>query len=605
LNPRQKKYYLLLVGITVLALAIRLFAGWQMYKNDPAVTTPISETDMHTYLAYGRQFKNGTYTDFGGAYYYQPFYSAVYLNGLFRIFGESVLAVVFSQAFLGALTVLLTGLVGSLLGGRKAGVVAALMLTFLRNHILYTPFALIAIVQTFFITLSIYLLILAFKKEKCFFWISSGLAISCSILCRGNLLLIVPVIILFILLKYKKNYQKSFVIIGVFCLAIYLPQLPFSIKNYQVTGKWTGPSTAGSRVLSIGNNPDAPPGTIDIEDSHYIQYDEYQEVHHWPADKLKENVSAWISAHPLQWLELKWRTLLLYFSHNESFNNITLKESVKFVPWLDAPWLIDSWLAVLLFLSASFRLYRKKSFGKRRRTLVFTIVFIYVLSVVLFYVLTRYRLPIVPLMCVFAGREIFDLIRDLKLGDKRQRFLCVSRLILGFWIVFRLFDLYRFNLEAPVHAFLEPNGRLFSTEKYTYASDSNFLFWGGWMFYGIQPQDIIEKSFAVSDTDASHGLLRIYGGAKTPGRVFIKVIYGEKSHQVELRFPYPRGDWFEIPLKDLNPTESLIKLKIEINTDCDFSLCYTPQRDFERSTLNGNKLGGEWVMQLRVAKNQE
>ena len=86
MKDHQKKFWILLFSITLLSLAIRVLAAWQMYDSVPGVQQPISATDMDTYIKYGKQFKEGTYTDFNGAYYYQPFYSAVFLRGVFTVF---------------------------------------------------------------------------------------------------------------------------------------------------------------------------------------------------------------------------------------------------------------------------------------------------------------------------------------------------------------------------------------------------------------------------------------------------------------------------------------------------------------------------------------
>ena len=110
-----------------LSLAVRVFAAYQMYESVPGVQEPIAATDMDTYIKYGKQFKEGTYTEFQSAYYYQPFYSAVFLKGLFTVFDDSIFSIVMAQALLGALTVLLTGLIGSLLCGRKVGLGAAVI----------------------------------------------------------------------------------------------------------------------------------------------------------------------------------------------------------------------------------------------------------------------------------------------------------------------------------------------------------------------------------------------------------------------------------------------------------------------------------------------
>ncbi|MCM8535703.1 MAG: glycosyltransferase family 39 protein [Lentisphaeraceae bacterium] len=605
MKEHQKKFWVILIAITIVALGIRLLAGWQMYNNVPGVTEPIPETDMHTYLKYAEQFNTGSYTDFDGAYYYQPFYYAVFLNILFAMFGGSILSVVISQAFLGALTVFFTGLLGAKLLGRKSGLLAAIILALFRNHILYTPYALVAILQTFLITVSIYCVILSFERKRTVWWIVSGVLFSCSILCRGNFLLVVPIVLLFIFLS-QQPWRKRLLYSTVFLMAVYVPQLPFSLKNYDIKKEWTGPSIAGGTVLSIGNNPDAPPGTINMDDSHYIIYDEYQEVNHWPKDELNEKVKAWIFSEPLQWLELKARMLLLYFSHYESFNNTTLAKNTKHVSWLAWPVLIDYWVVSLFFLSSLFRFIFNKPFKNKKILFTYLVSLTYIGSVVLFYILSRYKVPLVPIMCIFTGAEIFAL-REVFLSNpsRKKVFLEFSRVIVAIWIVYRLFNLYRETLEPTIHRFVAPEGRVFETNEAKYFSDGNLLFYGGWLFNRVETTDVLQKTFVDKLSKPCRGLLRLYMGAKSSGQLTLRIIQNGKLTVSDHTFPYPKGDWLAIPV-DLAPTgDEQIEFIIEVKTTSDLSFCFTPQRNYQRSMLNGKLIDGEWIMQLKVFKEKE
>lgn len=600
-----KKYFIILAVISLMALALRLIAGWQMYKTVPAVYDPSSQTDMHTYLQYGKEFAEGTYNAHGGAYYYQPFYYAVFLRFLFTIFGSDPLVVVIAQSVLGAATIFLTGIIGARIGGKKAGITAALILTLFRNHILYTPFALIAILQTFLITLSVYLVFVAFDRKKWQYWVFVGLAMSCSILSRGNFLLLIPFVMFFIWRVHKPGLKSVLVPMAAFLLAVYIPQLPFSVKNYQVTGKWTGPSTAGDIVLSIGNNPDAPPGTEGLPLTHYITYSEYDEVNHWQRDKnksLKSHITDWIVSNPFDWLELKFRTLALYLSNHESYNNITLAKCVRSVPWLNSYVLLDFWIVAIPFLVMLLKSVFLKKRTKRKSNFLLVTICVYSIGIIIFYVLSRYKLPAVPLMAVCAGAEYTRWLETLKSKQQKQKILLALNFLLCMFVVLRMFDFYRSFFEVSISKFLNPNGRVFETEKNIYQKDNGPILWGNWSMYLFDQEIFLKKNFRTLQEINSRGTMRFYIGATEPAVIHINLRHAGRLYSQSHTFSRPGGDWISIALDKIVSEDHEINFEMEIKTLNEVGFFYTPLRNYGRSQINGQALDGEWIIQLKIDK---
>lgn len=599
-----KKYVLVMAVISIMALALRLIAGWQMYKHVPAVQHPGAETDMFTYIQYAKQFAAGTYSNHGGAYYYQPFYCAVFLRFLFTVFGSDPLVIVIVQAFLGAVTVLLTGLIGARIGGKKAGIIAALILTVFRNHILYTPFALIAVLQTFLITLTVYLSFLAFDRRQWYYWVFVGLTMSCSILSRGNLILLVPFVLFFIWRVHRPGAKKVLVPMATFLIAVYLPQMPFSIKNYQVTGRWTGPSIAGDVVLGIGNNPDAPPGTEGLPLTHYISYDEFDVYHHWSKDpaSLKNNIQGWIKGNPGTWLELKLRTALLYLSNYESYNNITLYKCAREVPWLNSYVLLDFWIVVIPFIVLFIRMLITRNFKNRKLVFSVSVISLYSLSIILFYVLSRYKLPIVPMLAACAGMEYVRWLQILKSKKNKRKILLALSFIFSMYAVLKGFDIYRFNLESKIHSSIYPNGRLVDTPENMYIKDSGPVLWGNWQLYELQGSSYLEKDFFTEQEVNSSGLLRIYCGAASPSVLNIKVQHAGRLYSHTKNYERPDGGWIEIDLDKIVSQDHKVKFKIEVLAANTAGVFYTDLRNYGRSSLNGQALEGEWIIQLKIKK---
>ena len=600
-----KKYVLVLGVITIMALTLRLIAGWQMYKTVPAVQAPSSQTDMYTYIQYASQLSEGTYKSHDGAYYYQPFYYAVFLRILFTIFGSDPLVIVFAQAFLGAFTVLLTGLIGARLGGEKAGIIAALILTIFRNHILYTPFALIAVLQTFLITLTVYLSFLAFDRRKWQYWAFTGLAMSCSILSRGNLILLLPFVLFFIWRVHKPGLKQVLIPMTAFLLAVYLPQLPFSVKNYNVTGEWTGPSTAGDVVLSIGNNPDAPPGTESLPLAHYITYDEYDEVTHWQNGKPEElggSIKKWVKSNPVEWLEKKFDTLSLYSSNYECYNNITLAQCVHHVPWLNSVVLLDYWIVAIPFFVLLIRSIITRKFSNRKLNFILIVSIIYSAGIVLFYVLSRYKLPIVPLLCVCAGIEFVRWKHTIQSTKKRRKVILALTALFSIFIVMRWFDIYHYKLRPSITKSLNPDGKYFEGKNAYYIKDVGHALWDNWEPYMVEGRIGINKVFITPSEVSTSGVLRIFCGISDKGTIKVALRHAGRLYQKSVNYAGMSNGWIEIPIEKIISEEHKISFELEVYSVTPAGVFYTAQSNYGRSSLNGQPLDGEWIIQLKIKK---
>ena len=172
--------FLIFNGIIALAgLLIRLLAGFQLYRGDGRVATPPEVTDMWTYLHLSREILSG---DVPREFYYQPFYYSVFLP-IVRIFSkDSVIPVIIAQSLCGAAAVFLAGLIAARIAGKKAGYIAASLLALSQICILYTPYALLETMQSFWLILLLYLVFFAWSNNKLWQWLCVGVVLSFAIL---------------------------------------------------------------------------------------------------------------------------------------------------------------------------------------------------------------------------------------------------------------------------------------------------------------------------------------------------------------------------------------------------------------------------------------
>ena len=129
-SPRKRNklvsFPVLLGALSLLAFVVRLQVCRELLAADPNVATPSKYTDMATYKSSSEEIVDGVFT---GEYYYQPFYYAVFLPTIKKLFGFGAWPVMLAQCCLSALTVWFTGRAARSIRGTRAGIAAGLLLS--------------------------------------------------------------------------------------------------------------------------------------------------------------------------------------------------------------------------------------------------------------------------------------------------------------------------------------------------------------------------------------------------------------------------------------------------------------------------------------------
>lgn len=451
-SKRQKRFYVILGILTLLGLLFRLIVSAQLLKNDPFAFAPISDTDMATYHKLSDGICKG---EFPEVFYYQPYYYSVFLPlAKLLTFGARLWGPALAQALCGAGIIWFGGLTAALLKGRKAGLFAGFLAAFSLILTVYTPYALLEISQCFHFTLLAYFTIRLMKKDSIWLWCGAGLTLSAAILSRGNALCFLPALC-FAFYTARKRFcypaKKMALLTSVFLLCLILPQLPFVIRNTVSLGQLTGPSSAGPAVLALGNNPEAPPGGLDLV------YPRGYDI--WMASKsVPEQIVKWFLNSPIDFLEFQCRKFLLFWDHNEIPNNISLPYTVSKSSLLTYLPLIPTGIILVLAIT-SFVVLLRRSF--RDHTLAVFLLFplLYALAAAAFYILARFRVPAVGLLCTQAGLVLPVFLAAWKKKDhKFFLFYRIAPLMIAAGIVYLAYESYTIAYEPAFMRVLRPNG---------------------------------------------------------------------------------------------------------------------------------------------------
>lgn len=591
----QKKggfFLLYLFLIALAALALRLGVCWELAsinQGHNSVFTPSKLSDLATYMQLGRDMATGQYQ---GEFYYQPFYYAVFLPIIYYFSGGAIWAVILIQSLLGAASCYLAGLCGAMLFGKKGGISAAILTAISTPLLLYTPFHQNETLQTFNLIALFYLTLCACRKNTIFLWSTVGLVTGISILTRGNIWILLPgILAVWGLTGIRKHASwKKSLLSGTCLLGLLIAvQLPFAIHNTRIRKQLTGPSTAADAVLALGNSKEAPPGGRNPGLPAGPM--EYPEAYHQIMNSGTSTFCAmtdWLKEEPAAFLELQCRKLLLFWNCEEIPNNVSLYGEGSFSNILSFLLLGRSGILIALGLAGLFAFTLRTI---KRRSLQLALLYYFIIAywcaVSLFYILSRFRAPIMPLLAVAGGGFIALAIRRLRNRANLELWrsylmLCLTVLVGGMWITFSSYNYYREYLEAPLMRLVRPNGTMITGCNFDHGPFS----FGGWEQSKLKPGTILTKKFVKVPAE---GELSLKVLASEAGTIKLRINGKEWSEH----FAPGLQDW-KIPVKLLDG-----ELCIDIQeASPDFYFIYDAQRNYGRSTLNGELLPGEWVMRF-------
>ena len=588
----SRKFYILLFVAAAAAFLLRLFAAYELGSINNglnSVFTPSQATDLCTYMRLAEEISSGKYK---GVFYYQPFYYAVFLPAIRLIAGAGVWQVIIIQSLLGSATVFLAGLAGAGIFGRKAGIFSAWMTAVSVPLILYTPYHQNETLQTFNITLIFYLALLAVYRSKLRYSFLTGLAFGVGILTRGNLWILLPALLGVLIIAHRKNVKLLSRKLLILLLPLFLVQLPFAWHNTRILGRLSGPSTAADAVLALGNTWEAPPGGRNIGLPAGPMG--YPEAYHRAMAKSSEGISVprqmldMLSEQPGAFLELQFRKLLLFWNGGEIPNNVSLygEGQYSFVlrnmyPGSSSVLLALGIAGLLLFVRKLFCRYKK------RLILLYGFILLYWGAIAVFYILSRFRAPIIPLVTIAGGGFLVCYLRVLR-KDKKKRLFLTALLLASVWGTTSAYDAYR-GCESAVMRVIRPDGTILAAQK-NYPEvrfDHGPFSFGNWESRDLTQGTVLGKKFTADGNKVKWSIFSQSGGT-----LICRVPGGET--QV---FTLKKGiNEITLPLSG-----STAQLEV-LSAPAGIAAVMDTQRRYGRSFCDGSPLDGEWVVRMSREK---
>ncbi len=422
--------------IFVIAISIRLIYIIEI-RDHPFFTNPQLDSRHYDDWAWG--IAQGNWIGGDKVFFASPFY-AYFLAIVYSIFGHKYFVVKLIQIFLGSATWVVTYWIGKELFSKKVGIVAALIGTFYSYSIFLDGELLKNSLAAFTTTLAIYTALKAKKKDSALSWLISGILLGITALNQPNALLFIPLFAV-----WGTDWSrglKGLLPVSLFVMGSVLAISPAAIRNYIVEKDVVLISYNGGINFFQGNNLESDGGMLTSKLYKLIPQREEGRTREIPEKALgRELKSSEISQYwfslgkrfiyetPLSFIWHTIKKLLLFWNWYEVPDNIDYYFFKQFSKILSLPLPSFGFLAPLALLGLFL------SIGEwRRHLLSYGIISVFMVSIVMFYVIGRYRLPIIPLLCIYAGNTLIVTYNRIRERDYKKVIL-IALILTGAGVV--------------------------------------------------------------------------------------------------------------------------------------------------------------------------
>jgi 4-amino-4-deoxy-L-arabinose transferase-like glycosyltransferase len=458
-----------LLGVIGLALIVRALHLQQIAANDPFYT--LASVDGQVYDAWARRIVAGV-AEPAEVLNLGPLYPH-FLSLVYRIAGPSLPAVKAVQVLLGSLTCGLVWGVARELFDRRVAMIAGVCAALYSMLVFYGGTIMIVNLQAPLVLLVLLTTLWALRDPSLSAWIWAGLVLGLAVLARQTVLLFAPIVICWMLwsLRDRLPLARRFVFAAAFALALMAPILPFSARNVLVAGDWVLLNANSGPNLYMGNNarsegvwrpPSISPMRVDSPAAMKAAFRQAAQQETGREMKASEVSSFWrgkaidyVAEHPGAWLALELRKLGLFLNAHEVWNNRSIALSREFSWVLRLPLPGFGIVAPLGLLGAGLAL-------RRWRPLLplYAMFGVYLSAALIFFVLSRYRLPAVPILMIFGAyalTRIIDTVRARQLSRLAAMAATLAALVVLTNLPLREDNLYMayFNLGNKLRALQE------------------------------------------------------------------------------------------------------------------------------------------------------
>ena len=432
--PRGERFAPWALAIFAVALALRALHLWQL-RASPFLEVELG--DAGVYSAWARRIAAGDWL--GSQVFFQsPLYPYL-LATVYSTLGDAPLLVRGLQSLLSSAACALLASAGASLFSRGAGIAAGLLLATYAPSIFLDALLQKSVLDVFFVCLALWVGARLARTPRLGLAAVLGVVLGLLAIARENALILTAILGAWLLSLPGATRGRRLALAGVFAGGVAAAMLPVALRNLWVGGEFHLTTSQLGMNLYLGNHPGASGLYQPIDPSHRVETEPRgikemaeravghplspQEVSdYWTAQAVH-----YVLSEPADWLLLMGRKVLLLLS------------SVELVDAEDQ-YLTSDYSTVLratghlghFGVLAPLAVFGAFVTWPRRRELwwIHAAIAAYAASVLIFYVVTRYRYPLVPFLALLGGAGLAG-AREWFVSRSRLELAVCATLVLG------------------------------------------------------------------------------------------------------------------------------------------------------------------------------
>ncbi|MBK7140537.1 MAG: glycosyltransferase family 39 protein [bacterium] len=421
--------------IFLVAFGIRLFHVVQL-ESMPTFDDPTMDEGYHMELVKQINSPQGYPNE---PYFRAPLYPYL-LAFLFKMTGGSFFGVRIIQILLGALVPVLLFFLGKRIFNKQIGLWSGWIAVFYPTLIYYDASLLITLLEVL-LSLSTILLLVYSEGRSRWLLIAAGIMLGLGGIARPTILLFGPALLIWgwFILRPQYGLKKAITAISLVGFSSLLVVLPVTIRNYVVADEFITISWQGGYNFYVGNNSKADGWSARVEGidaswrGGYLQSIAIAEQAAGKKLTFSEVSDYWstktwqeISAEPGRFFGLLVKKARLLINGYEIPNNqdeylpneySSVMNLLLHRGWLYFPYGLLAPLG-LIGIGLSLRDWRKY-------LLPYLFIGAFSASLIAFFVCSRFRQPLVPLLILFAVFAVYKFIELWKAGKLKPVIICV------------------------------------------------------------------------------------------------------------------------------------------------------------------------------------
>ena len=458
-DGRRSQDWIRLAIVVGVAFALRLAFFYLNLRNNPAFHFPIMDSLYHhnwaNDIAGGKLW--GAEIFFRGPLY--PYFLAF----LYKIGGSSIAFAVLCQHIIGSLSCGLVYVLSREYFAERVALLAGLLAALYWTFVFFEGELLIVTVAIFLYLTCLLLLSISIRRPDVRFLIAGGIALGLSAIARPNVLAFVPAIpVVYYLTRGTNGRAAKPTVSGwktrsaIFLASSLIVIMPVMTRNYVVGGAFVPIASSGGVNFYIGNNPTSDGRTAIVPGTAAPWWGGNNEAIAIAERRLGRKLNPaevsnyyfrlgldFVASQPDRAASLMLKKLQMFWSMEERSNDKFIYFFWHLAGMNKLP-LPGFWLIAPLAIFGGIVPWRRR----KKLSVLYLFVLTYMLGVIAFFVNARFRLPVVPILIIFAAFAVWYLIT---VGRKNWKQLLKLSPILVVAILIVNYEYFTFRKSRQQH----------------------------------------------------------------------------------------------------------------------------------------------------------